>query len=356
MKEKRELAIDRPVFRVFQKNRRSIATVAAAVAVVAIVTTIVVMWPKKEVSTVQAETQIVSAGEIQRQRADQILAGAGWTPGTYKLTGIEVSQDTSTAGEGSFVQESIQTPEQMIAWLQSGSDAALTVEQHLAEVTGNSADQIHDPGNWVAVQSLVDFTYPGNTGFDGSNVVEAGSKAGTAGEIFLLYLPVVNAADNASQEEVAQATTDANAKAVAVRRACANPQMVLPTPVVDQPEETTTIPSESKPPTSGLTPKNPADDVTPPQGVTKLPAGEQTDGQRSAEQKKSGQTSGSVTDSTVGSGTTSGSTTPDTGSGVKVGGTGSVPSDDISDDVKDGNSTVYDDGGTSGNTQIADPG
>lgn len=127
------------------------------------------------------------------------------------------------------------------------------------------------------------------------------------------------------------------------------------------PEGVPTVTTDETPPSGGgetppsLTPKNPADDVTPPQGVTRLPAGDLTDGQQSGNQKSSGQTSGNVTDNSVGGGTTSGSTTSDTGSGVTVGGANSQP-DDISNDVKDDSTTVYDNGGTNGNTHISDPG
>ncbi len=283
----------------------------------------------------------VSASETQRQRADQILQDAGWTAGTYTLE-VDVSQDTSTSGDGAFSAEAVRTPDEMSEFLQGNSDSAKSILSSISETTGNTEEEILNSDNWIAVQSMVDFVYPGNTSFADGTVTGAGERQGKAGDIFLLYLPVIDQSDY----DLATATTKANSLAVAVRAACANPQVILPTPL-------STSESGGNDDNDKLSSKDPADDVAAPQGVTKQSAGDLTDGQQSAGQKSSGQTSGNVTDNPVGSGTTSGSTTTDTGSGVAVGGSSS--SDNTNDDAKDDSATVYNSGGTNGNTEIAEP-
>jgi len=149
----------------------------------------------------------------------------------------------------------------------------------------------------------------------------------------------------------------ADGSTVWIMARCGNPVTTgspgLPTGKTDNPPPVVVTPSTT--PTPPDNSKDPADNVTPPQGVTQQPAANQTDGHQSSDQIKSGDTSSNVIDNPVNSNTTSGSVTSDTGSNVGVGGTNSTP-DVVQDDVKDDTSTVYNDGGTNGNTQISDPG
>lgn len=117
------------------------------------------------------------------------------------------------------------------------------------------------------------------------------------------------------------------------------------------PTPTPTPPPSTPPP---LTSKDPKDDVTPPNGVTKLPAGAKTDGQESKKQQQSGETSGNATDNKAGEGTKSGDTTSDTGKGTGASGASSG-GDDSSKATTDPKNTNHDDGGTGGDTEISDP-
>jgi len=162
-----------------------------------------------------------------------------------------------------------------------------------------------------------------------------------------------------SGDRTAIQITLANGENIWILGRCGNPVTTessgLPTGKTDNPSSTPTGETNIIPPNTP--PDNSKDAslfVEPPQGVTQQPAGDLTDGQQSADQIKSGDTSGSVVDNPVSSDTTSNSVTSDTGNSVNVGETSSEQ-DDVSNDVKDDSSTVYDDGGTNGNTEIPEP-
>lgn len=101
--------------------------------------------------------------------------------------------------------------------------------------------------------------------------------------------------------------------------------------------------------------KNRADDVESPDGWTQLPSGPLTTGNESEEQQESGEVSGNVTDNTVSSDTSTGDTTTELPQGTVVvpGGTGG--GDTTTDDTVDNTVTNQNPGGTTGDTEIAEP-
>jgi hypothetical protein len=180
----------------------------------------------------------VSVTDAQRKRVEAILAAVGWQPGSYTLD-VDVSKDTSKAGEGSFTAQAVRTPQELVEFFGASSPAAEEIITSVSSTTGDSVEDVRNLGNWVAVQGLAEFTYPGNTSFKDGRITGAGVRKGKAGEIFLLYLP-----------------TTATAPPIAVRTACGNPQTVLPRPAGP-------VPAGPPPPKGELTPKDPSQDPWP---------------------------------------------------------------------------------------------
>lgn len=288
----------------------------------------------------------VKSTEVKQSAVDQakrILSENGWVEGKDYTLSVNEAADNSTSGAGAFSKENIKNPADMVKFLKNNSSESQTIIAELKKQTGANDVEILDAGNWVAIQSMTEYEYPNNTSIQNGSIVDVGARDGSNGDIFFLFVPP-------------------NGKSpVPFRGACANPQRGMPTPSkITVTPVTPRTPDNPDNPDNPLTPKDSKDDVTPPQGVTQLPAGEVTNGQQSADQIKSGDTSGVATDKPVGENTKSGDTTTDIGDYVKIGtgdasgGTTATP-DDTKDDAKDDNSANYDTGGTNGGTVITDP-
>lgn len=184
-------------------------------------------------NTTNVKTEATTQNE---QRAIDVLTANGWESGKYTLK-IDKLMDKSIAGEGSYSKDAIYTPEDEVAFLKTETAAAKGTIEYIKEATGNTEDQITNSENWVSVQALTSFTYRGNTGFSNKGIFEAGQLQGDYGDIFLLYLPVVNAGE--TQEH-------ADEDVVSSRGACGNVQGFMPVPS-----------TPSTPPTS-LQSKNPS--------------------------------------------------------------------------------------------------
>lgn len=196
-----------------------------------------------EIAANTAVETVVSENSNALTIAEQTLSDAGWSRENYRL-GMEVveSDDTSLNGSGDFSNEELHSPQAMVTWLNSGTDGAEAAIASLSAATGAERADVLDQNNWVAVQPLTSFNYPGNTGFLNGQVTSVGNGAGNAFDIFLLFCYQQNAEDTA--------TADTTASVVAVRGACGNIQLSVPTPVTPEPT-----------PTPGLTPKDPTQDV-----------------------------------------------------------------------------------------------
>lgn len=151
------------------------------------------------------------------------LTDAKWPDGSYKIGDeVDPSKDKSTSGNAAFSKSNLKTPEDAIAFLKSGTVKAKTVMQDIKFRTGATEAQILDIRNWVAVQSEIQFFYPANTGFSNGKVKNFGSRDGDIGDIFLIFIPPIGIGF------------------VALRGACANPQLVIPRPKnpADDPSQT----------------------------------------------------------------------------------------------------------------------
>lgn len=95
--------------------------------------------------------------------------------------------------------------------------------------------------------------------------------------------------------------------------------------------------------------------LSPSNGWTPIDKGPLTDGKESQRQQESGETRGNVIDDPVPAGTGSGDTTPDLAPGSVTAPGATTGGDNRSDDVVDETVTNQDDGGTNGDTCIADP-
>ena len=155
------------------------------------------------------------------EKAHKIMLDAGWESSDYVVEAVDISKDKSTAGASSFATGNIQSPAQMISFIESDTDASNAMVDEIMKETGATRNEIFDISNWVAIQALKDFSYPGNTGYEKGGVVSFGERTGDNGDIFLLFI---------------SPSTD---KFMFVRGACANPQYQPPTKVIyiDRPVE-----------------------------------------------------------------------------------------------------------------------
>jgi hypothetical protein len=154
--------------------------------------------------------------------ADKLMTENHWKDGQY-VTGdkVDPSKDKSTTGDGAFKLDGVRNSKDMVKFLKEGSASAKALEKCLVGATGATRAEVLDTKNWVVVQSLVPFKYPGNTSLHGDTVVVAGARDGAAGDIFLLFRsPHTN-------------------KATAVRGACGNAQVFIPTPTTPNTPPTT---------------------------------------------------------------------------------------------------------------------
>ena len=207
--------------------------------------------------------------------------------------------------------------------------------------------------NWEIVQTTVDSEIMGNTGLNGSSLIDAGNTASKAGDASWIFIDVNTCTVPRATVDVTGAPVDpalpeAEKPVGSYRPGCINPNegfRLKPPPVSVTPGGTTPGGSDAK---------DPADNVDEPYGVTEVyTLNEETNGHQSSDQIASGDTSGNAGTNQVGSDTTSGSTTPDTGTTVVVGGASTTPEDTSGDPQDSGNTNP--DTGTGGDPKIAPP-
>ena len=169
-------------------------------------------------------------------KANQILLEAGWKTSDYNIgSAVDLSKDKSTGAAGAFSKKVIKTVPEMLNFLKSDEASAIALLKQIMKKTDATAAEVMDDKNWVAVQSLVKFSYPGNTTYKNGNVIGAGSRKGSAGDIFFIFI------------------SPSSDKFIFVRGGCANPQTVVPTKTTTTVSETTapeTTAPETSPPTT----------------------------------------------------------------------------------------------------------
>jgi len=191
------------------------AIMAAIVLVVALLVTIPgnnSITPISEATTPTVNPTTTVNPTIKDQ-ADKALLANGWKPGQYLLgESVDESKDKSTTGSGAFTQKGIKTPTEMVTFLKSSKSSANALLASIMDGSGATKEEVLSDSNWIAVQSLVPFRYPGNSMFVNGKVVNTGHRDGAAEDIFMLFI------------------SSSTGKVVAVRSACANPQAFIPTP------------------------------------------------------------------------------------------------------------------------------
>lgn len=158
-------------------------------------------------------TSVTSAKAHAVEVANMVMHNAGWGIDEYSLD-INASTDASTSGDGAFSKENIKSSGDMVRFLKNNSNESKTIVTELKKQTGASDAEILDVGNWVAVQSKTNYSYPGNTSFQNGSIVDVGARDGSNGDIFFLFVP-----PNGNPP-------------VPFRGACANPQRGMPTPSI----------------------------------------------------------------------------------------------------------------------------
>lgn len=150
------------------------------------------------------------------------LVSKGWDKDKFVLGDkVDPTLDKSDAGQGAFSQKGIKSPAAMIDFLKTKSTEANMVKKAVMDTTGATEADVMNVSKWVAVQSLVDFEYPGNTWLDDGKQAAAGTRKAEAGEIFLAF---------------------AGPKGVFyVRGACSNPQTIAPTVITKTVEVPVTV-------------------------------------------------------------------------------------------------------------------
>lgn len=197
---------------------------------------------QSETSNSTASTEVVKTKEDAVAKAKEVLNNNGWTEGVNYTLSTNPENDKSTSGNGAFNKESVKSNTDMVKFLKQNTDETKTIIASVKSATGSSDEQILDAANWVTIQSLTNFTYPGNTSYQNGATVDVGAKDGNGGDIFFLYV------------------APEGSKVAAVRGACSNPQTAIPTP--SRPVATVT-PVKPTTPTTPDTPVNPPTDLTP---------------------------------------------------------------------------------------------
>lgn len=183
----------------------------------------------KNAAQTQSQTQVQTPAQVHQQailmaKAGQILLAEGWESGSFTVGTVDLSKDKSTAGQGAYNEQGARSPAEIVGFLKSGSsNANELLNQIKSGDTDATTNQILDPENWIAVQSLVSFNYKGNTYLNDGTNANAGTKDGHEGEIFLMFI------------------NPTTGKATYVRGACANPQTVAPVIVTKTDTITNTI-------------------------------------------------------------------------------------------------------------------
>jgi hypothetical protein len=211
-----------------------VATVIAIGLMIALL--FIVLSPNKKSTTtksIPAPTPKPSASDI----ADKTLQDANWDPSQYVLNNTDVSKDKAeVGGVNSFALKGAKTIEDVVIFLKSNGDRANALLNQVIKDTSSSKEDVLDPSNWVAVQPVVPFNYPGNSAFKEGKVVASGMLKGNPGDIFFIYV------------------SPTSGKVMVVRGACANPQTVVPKPTTPASPTPTPTPTPTPKPTPTLVP------------------------------------------------------------------------------------------------------
>ncbi len=204
------------------ENKAMWWAIAAILAIIAIIIGATFLNNHKTVEKVAEPVMVDRIAVLEK--ATLALYKAGWKPGEFVLdNAVDPSKDGSTGGQGSFKADGVKNAEEMVTFLGSGSEAANAVVSSFANAdTGASKEDVLNPNNWVTVQSLKKFSYPGNTLLRNGEVANAGARKGSANDIFLLFV---------------SPNPDAVVSVKPARGGCVNPQSTMPTPVPTIPEE-----------------------------------------------------------------------------------------------------------------------
>lgn len=213
----------------FARFRTKKAVIAMAIMVIALVG-IGAFAPKTSIAPEDQDVQPVVYVYDVDQIADYNFQEAGWVKGRDYTDKVDGSLDTSTPGSGAFTEKNIRNVPDMIAFLKAKSTKAVKAIDKIIIDTGANEEIILTPSNWRVYQSLGDFDYPSNTMLSNSGeVVDAGSKEGKAGDIFLIFVNPMNG------------------KYKIFRGACANPQEIIPKPTPSTTPSTPTTTPEPVP-------------------------------------------------------------------------------------------------------------
>lgn len=193
--------------------KQNIGKVCFIMLVLAVVVGLLYSCSSKQPQKADATTPQPTATNDKKSAATKAMGSNGWE--SYQWTFIiEEQKDNSTAGQGGFTDLGIKNPDQMVSFLKSTKTGAKALLDKIQKDASVTEKEVLDKGNWVAIQVLVDnFRYPGNTMLSNGAVLDAGQRLGKKGDIFLLFI-------------------SSTGKIVAVRGACANPQVVIPKPPI----------------------------------------------------------------------------------------------------------------------------
>jgi hypothetical protein len=172
-----------------------------------------------------------------QDRVADYLKGYGWIKDVNYTFNVNPALDKSSGGNGSFNTLPVKDAPAMVAFLKSTVAPAQAMSKDMVTDNHYVQTETTDPANWIAVQSLVSFTYPGNTLYkDGAISNASTARQGNIGDIFFVYMPP-------------QSTTG-NKVPYMVRGGCTNPQRLVPIP--DKPVSSTPskAPSSSSKPSS----------------------------------------------------------------------------------------------------------
>ena len=238
---------------------------------------------------------------------------------TFDLT-VNEGDEVLESGPGQYRDQPVLSSQELESWLASDDARAQLAAARVNEaITG-----IVDLG-WVGVKFLTPVTFVGNTGVVNGEVESFDNRASEAGEIF--FYPV-----NLATCEVIEG--------IVIRAGCANPGERVEPPCRE---------------TECLTPKDPEDDVTAPDGTGPLGPGPLTDDNLSEEQQTDGDVSGNVIDNPVPEDTQADDTTADLPGGTLTAPGANSGGDSQSGGVVDNNTTNQNPGGTNGDTEILPP-
>ncbi|HPF31029.1 MAG TPA: hypothetical protein PLO25_01835 [Candidatus Saccharibacteria bacterium] len=210
------------VYVFFARFRTKEANIAMIVMLI-VMSFVVGFASTQEQEDKQTETKSIKIED----RARNALSSNGWQDGDYTFD-IDLSKVAGEAGNNPFSSEGAKTPEQIVRFLESDTDASNALLGSIISRTDATKTQVLDKENWIAVQSKKDFGYDGNTMFSDGKVEEVGSKKGLDGEIFLLFLPP-NGKSKMVVDETASAI-ESTTEIFSVRGACLNPQGSVPKP------------------------------------------------------------------------------------------------------------------------------